>query len=138
MEEVSKEIYERYFDVILEWFENIHPGPWIYSVSDLENTHIKLVELTSDNDKVYFRVLLKATYDNVITAAGKKFPKNFREIAYLTLTTTDKQSLKHGGTALQVCYVKLNRNNIPVNALLFTYSQDKYHRVELGIDDDEV
>lgn len=135
MEEVKKEIYLKHFDEIFNWFEKkVHASPqcYNYSVIELKGTHLKLIELSDENDKVFFRVLIKATYEDV--KQPRQLIKNYQEIGYLTNTISTKPLLAAGQTALQVCYVQLNDKNIPVNGVLYTYAKGQLHKFDLGID----
>jgi hypothetical protein len=133
MLDVSEEIYTQNFEKIFDWFQqNVHHAPdeFDYQINDLGGTHLKLVDIVrKSTGGLYFRVILKATYDNVEQVAVPQ--KNYEDLAYLFNTKTKNEFIP--GTSTQVCYVQLNEENIPINGILYTYSSEdeKYHEFKL-------
>ncbi len=135
MKEVPKQVYEQSFQAIFDWFQrNAHAVPddeYTYKLIHLSGTHLKMVDIIRDRtDGVYFRVVLKATYDSV---KGIETPKkNFRDINYLFNTKSDPAATHITGT--QVCFIQLNDDNQPVDGILFTYAahDESFHRFPLS------
>lgn len=62
MQEVKKEIYLKHFHEIFNWFEkNVHASPecYNYSVNELDEPHLKLIELSDETNKVFLEFLLR-------------------------------------------------------------------------------
>lgn len=134
MTDVTEEVYTANFEKIFEWFHNnVHDAPeeFDYEINEPERTHFKLIEIIrKSTGGLYFRVILKATYDDVDKA---NIPdKNYKDLAILFNTKTKNDFIP--GTATQVCYVQLDKEDKPFHGVLYTYSPDdeKYHEFKLG------
>jgi len=130
MEYVSQTVYQQNFNKIFAWLKNIHTQQWKYACIDLLKCPWKMVELYDEKTKkVFFRVLLKATYADVHEM--KDYPKDFREINALVETKTDRILPDGFVVARQVCIVQLDDNDEPIKDALFTYASDgNYHKID--------
>jgi hypothetical protein len=128
---VSQAIYVEHFDAIFDWFHhNVHTAweSYHYSILSVDKTFLKLIDLSTDQNFLHFRVLLKATYDDVNQLGVPAVDP--REISWIQKAKTDKE---HGNVeGWQVCFVQLDSNNAPIAGVLFTFSGDKFHRFEVG------
>lgn len=133
MEEVTPEVYQNNFQKIFDWFQNnVHVGSeqFRYDIIGLPHTHLKMVDIVNEpTDKVYFRVIVKATYQDVEVPFLPT--KNYKEIDYLFNTKSAAELTNIAG--FQVCYVQLNNDDKPVHGILYTYSphDEKYHTFKL-------
>src|SRR5688500_2526735 len=130
MKEVSEYIYSNNFTNIFKWFkEHVHAAPeeeYLYKIIDLPGTHLKMVDIIRElTEGVYFRVILKSTYDDVKHPVMP--PVEFEDLSNLFNTKTIPAASPITGT--QVCFIQLNGDNQPMDAVIFTYSphDEKYH-----------
>ena len=133
MIEIPADIYTKNFSAIFNRFHDyVHLGPenFRYDVIDLDNTHLKMCDLVNEaTGRVTFRVILKATYQDVENAPIPR--KNHRDIIQLFNTKSNAELANT--TATQVCYIQLNDANKPVHGVLFTYSphDEQFHQFKL-------
>ncbi len=132
MIEISEQVYLEKFQAIFDWFQShIHADPdsYRYEIVDLKRTHIKMIELVNKRTgNTHFRVLIKATYDPIDETFLPK--ENLKEVGYLQQSQTNNPLIP--GTAFQVCYIRLNNLDQPIDEILYTYSPDdrKYHVIK--------
>lgn len=133
MTDIDQDVYAENFDKIFQWFhDNVHaePNEFDYEVYDLDRTHLKLIDIVRKlTGGLYFRVILKATYDDVEQAIKPK--KNYKDLAHFFNTKTKNELTRI--TATQVCYVQLNEENKSIHGALYTYSShdENYHEFKL-------
>jgi hypothetical protein len=133
MTDVDQGIYAKNFDKIFQWFhDNVHADPdeFEYHINNLDRSYLKLVDIVrKSTGGLYFRVILKATHDDVEHAV--KPQKNYKDLAHFFNTKTKHTPTRITGT--QVCYVQLNKDNEPIHGVLYTYSphDENYYEFKL-------
>ncbi len=129
MTEVSAKIYRDNFVFIFSWFkQKVHRfDPRKYILTDLPDTHLKLIEILNDAGKVIFRVVLKATFDRLPDLSNPDF--DIRSIQYLQKTKSSYPISPLA--ALNICYIQLSRwSNQPVDDLSFILSNNRLMALE--------
>jgi hypothetical protein len=129
MTEVTAKVYQDNFASIFSWFkQKVHRfDPHKYILTDLPDTHLKLIEIISDAGNVIFRVILKATFERLPDLATPDF--DIRSIQYLQKTKSNYPVSPLA--ALNICYIQLSRwNNHPVNDLTYIFSNNRLMALE--------
>jgi len=129
MTEVTAKIYADNFMSILSWFKtNVHRfDQRNYILTDLPGTHLKLIEITNDAGNIIFRVVLKATFDQLPGIDNPDF--DVRSIRYLQKTKSSYPISPLA--ALSICYIQLNRwTNRPTNDLTYLFSNNRLMALE--------
>lgn len=131
LQEVPQAVYEARFEQIFQWMRtNAHENSeaYEYRVVDLDRTYLKVIDISPKGGRLHFRVLLKATYDDLTQPGVPSIP--IREVSWIQQAKTAREAVI--GVALQECYVHLNDASRPTGGILFSYSVDKWYRVEIG------
>jgi hypothetical protein len=132
MVQVDEEVYKENFDEIFQWIrENIHDEEiYDFDSVDLPASYLKLIQvIRKQTGSVYFKMLIKATYDDI---KNVKTPiKNAEDLTYLYQVPGNHESSVH--TAHQILIVQLSENNVPINAVIFTWSPEhqEFRRFEV-------
>jgi len=123
MKEVPQNIYEVNIENIFHWFKNnVHVIPhekYTYKVVPLESDYHRMCDIINDDTNgIHFRVIIKATYEDVTKIETPV--KNFRDLA-LFFQTKSNPPITHT-SATQVCFIQLDQTGNPKHAALVTYS----------------
>ena len=131
MNTVSEEKYTKYFPTAFDWFrKNVHGEEYACTILDLRNTERKLVELMHPvSGNVLFRVLIKITEQPINKDWKPK--RNIEDLDELFNTKSVNNTTRV--TSPQVCFIQVDHQGKPVNAILYTYSPDdeQYHTFEI-------
>jgi len=129
--EVPEDVYTAYFPQIYQYFcDEVHGDDhYSHEMLNIPGTWLKICELVADTGTVIFRVLLKATYTPLYPA--QDHPRDLPELSMLLNTQTQHNITI--ATSPQLSYIQLDADNIPVAAILYTYSghDNSYHTIAL-------
>lgn len=122
--EVSQDIYEGVFNKIYDWFQSnshaIDLEHYRHTLLPLKHDYRRVCDIIStDSGGVHFRVIIKATYDDVTNMATP--PKDFRDLEKYEMKSNPPITYI---SARQVCYIQLDKNNNPVKSSLVVYSYE--------------